>query len=185
MNTAVRDEDEVKLVLSTQNHNDLLFFTNTGRVFRLPAYEIPEAQRTAKGQPIINFVSLAKDEQIEAILDITAASGKHFALISKKAIVKRVDFDELANIRASGLIVMKPKDGDELGWVRCTHGEDKILMVSRKGKAIQFSESDVRVMGRAAAGVRGMKIAADDSVVEADIVDAGAKYVFTVTENGM
>jgi DNA gyrase subunit A len=185
VNTAVRDEDEVKLVLSTQNHNDLLFFTNTGRVFRLPAYEIPEAQRTAKGQPIINFVSLAKDEQIEAILDITAASGKHFALISKKAIVKRVDFDELANIRASGLIVMKPKDGDELGWVRCTHGEDKILMVSRKGKAIQFSESDVRVMGRAAAGVRGMKIAADDSVVEADVVDAGAKYVFTVTENGM
>lgn len=101
VNTAVRDEDEVKLLLSTQNHNDLLFFTNTGRVFRLPAYEIPEAQRTAKGQPIINFVSLAKDERIETILDITAASGKHFALISKKAIVKRVDFDELANIRAS------------------------------------------------------------------------------------
>jgi DNA gyrase subunit A len=185
VNTAVRDEDEVKLLLSTQNHNDLLFFTNTGRVFRLPAYEIPEAQRTAKGQPIINFVSLAKEESIEAILDITAASGKHFALISKKAIVKRVDFEDLANIRSSGLIVMKPKEGDELGWVRCTSGDDKMLLVSKKGKAIQFFESDVRVMGRAAAGVRGMRIGEDDEVVEADIVDHDAKFVFTVTENGM
>ncbi len=132
VNTGVKDEDEVLLVLSTQNHNDLLFFTNTGRVFRLPTYEIPEAQRTAKGQPIINLLSLAKDESIEAILDITAASVKHFALISKKAIVKRVDFEDLANIRSSGLIVMKPKEGDALGWVRCTNGDDKFLLVSKK-----------------------------------------------------
>lgn len=138
----MKDEDEVKLLLSTQNHNDLLFFTNTGRVFRLPAYEIPEAQRTAKGQPIINFISLLKDESIEAILDITAASGKHFALISKKAVIKRVDFEDLANIRASGLIVMKPKEGDELGWVRCTNGEDKILMVSKK---VRLSNSPRRM----------------------------------------
>lgn len=185
VNTAVKDEDEVKLLLSTQNHSDLLFFTNTGRVFRLPAYEIPEAQRTAKGQPIINFVSLAKDETIEAILDISTTTGKHFALISKKAIVKRVDFEDLNNIRSSGLIVMKPKEGDELGWVLSTNGEDKILIVSKKGKAIQFSESDVRVMGRAAAGVRGMRIGEDDAVVQTDVVDAEAKYVFTVTGNGM
>lgn len=91
----------MKLLLSTQNHSDLLFFTNTGRVFRLPAYEIPESQRTAKGQPIINFVSLAKEESVEAILDISNTKGKHFALISKKAIIKRVDFDDLANIRSS------------------------------------------------------------------------------------
>lgn len=185
VNTAVKDEDEVKLLLSTQNHSDLLFFTNTGRVFRLPAYEIPEAQRTAKGQPIINFVSLAKDETVEAILDISTTAGKHFALVSKKAIIKRVDFEDLNNIRSSGLIVMKPKEGDELGWVLATNGEDKILIVSKKGKAIQFSESDVRVMGRAAAGVRGMRIGEDDAVVQADVVDAEAKYVFTVTGNGM
>lgn len=183
--TTVKDEDEVKLLLSTQNHSDLLFFTNTGRVFRLPAYEIPESQRTAKGQPIINFVSLAKDESIEAILDISTTQGKHFALVSKKAVIKRVDYEDLANIRSSGLIVMKPKDGDELGWVLSTNGEDKILMVSKKGKAIQFFESDVRVMGRAAAGVRGMRIGDDDAVVETDVVDSETKYVFTVTENGM
>ena len=154
-------------------------------MFRLPAYEIPEAQRTAKGQPIINFVSLAKEESIEAILDISCTKGKHFALVSKKAIIKRVDFEDLANIRSSGLIVMKPKENDELGWVLATNGEDKILIVSKKGKAIQFFESDVRVMGRAAAGVRGMRIGEDDAVVEVDVVDSEAKFVFTVTENGM
>lgn len=185
VNTAVKDEDEVKIIVSTKNHNDLLFFTNTGRVFKLPAYEIPEAQRTAKGQPIINFLSLAKEESIAAIVDMTETSGKHFALISKKAVVKRIDLEDVANIRSSGLIVMKPKEDDELGWVRVTHGTDKILIVSKKGKAIQFFEEDVRVMGRAAAGVRGMRIGEDDAVVEADVVDAGDKYVFTVTESGM
>jgi DNA gyrase subunit A len=183
--TAVKDEDEVKLLLSTKNHNDLLFFTNTGRVFRLPAYEIPEAQRTAKGQPIVNFIGLLKDEEIAAILDATNEAGKHYALISKKGVVKRIDVEDTANIRSSGLIVMKPKDGDELGWVRSTVGTDNMLLVSKHGKAIQFNEDDVRVMGRAAAGVRGMRIVKDDALIEADVVGANDTYVFTVTETGM
>jgi DNA gyrase subunit A len=181
----VKDEDEVKLLLSTKNHDDLLFFTNTGRAFRLPAYEIPEAQRTAKGQPIVNFLGLQKDEEVTAILDATTETGKHYALISKKGIVKRIDVTDTANIRSSGLIVMKPKDGDELGWVRSTSGTDNMLLVSKHGKAIQFNEDDVRVMGRAAAGVRGMRIAEDDALIEADVVCEGAKYVFSVTETGM
>jgi DNA gyrase subunit A len=185
VNTAVKDEDEVKLLLSTKNHDDLLFFTNTGRAFRLPAYEIPEAQRTAKGQPIVNFLGLQKDEEVTAILDATTETGKHYALISKKGIVKRIDVTDTANIRSSGLIVMKPKDGDELGWVRSTSGTDNMLLVSKHGKAIQFNEDDVRVMGRAAAGVRGMRIAEDDALIEADVVCEGAKYVFSVTETGM
>lgn len=151
VNVAVKDEDEVKIILSTSNHSDLLFFTNTGRVFSLPAYEIPETQRTAKGQPVINLLSLQKDEEIAAILDLAAVQGKHFALISKKAVIKRVDMEDVQNIRTSGLIVMKPKDGDELGWVRVTNGNDNVLMVSKHGKAIQFNEEDVRVMGRGAA----------------------------------
>ncbi len=183
--TTVKDEDEVKLLLSTRNHNDLLFFTNTGRVFRLPAYEIPEAQRTNKGQPIVNFIGLLKDEEVTAILDATNMQGKHYALISKKAIVKRIDVEDTANIRSSGLIVMKPKEDDELAFVRTTSGTDNMLLVSRHGKAIQFNEDDVRVMGRAAAGVRGMKIAEDDGLIEADIVSENAKYVFSVTETGM
>jgi DNA gyrase subunit A len=149
--TAVKDEDEIASILSTKNHNTLLFFTNTGRVFRLPTYEIPEMQRTAKGQPIVQSFALAKDESISAILDLTAITGKHLFLISALGVVKRIDMSEITNIRASGLIVMKPHDGDTLRWVRVTDGSDNILMVSRGGKAIQFAETDVRVMGRAAA----------------------------------
>lgn len=128
---AVKDQDEIETILSTKNHNTLMFFTNTGRVFRLPAYEIPEMQRTAKGQPIVQFLSLAKDEAIATVLDLTNTSGKHLFLISKAAVVKRIDIADVANIRASGLIVMKPHDGDALGWVRVTDGSDNILLVSR------------------------------------------------------
>lgn len=183
--TAVKDEDEIASILSTKNHNILLFFTNTGRVFRLPAYEIPEMQRTAKGQPIVQSLALAKEENISAILDLTDTSGKHLFLISALGTVKRIDISEIANIRSSGLIVMKPHDGDSLRWVRVTDGTDNVLMVSRGGKAIQFPEGDVRVMGRAAAGVRGMKVGNGDSLIEGCVAGKEDKYVFTVTENGM
>jgi DNA gyrase subunit A len=145
-------------ILSTKNHNTLMFFTNTGRVFRIPTYEIPEMQRTAKGQPIVQFLALAKDESIATVLDLTNTSGKNLFLISRAAVVKRIEVTDIANVRASGLIVMKPHDWDSLGWVRVTDGTDNILLVSRGGKAIQFDENDVRVMGRAAAGVRGWKL---------------------------
>lgn len=183
--TAVKDEDEIASILSTKNHNTLLFFTNTGRVFRLPTYEIPEMQRTAKGTPIVQFLSLAKDEGISAIMDLTNTVGKHLFLISAMGVVKRIDMSEIANIRASGLIVMKPHDGDTLRWIRITDGTDNILMVSRWGKAIQFAETDVRVMGRTAAWVRWMRVGKWDSLIEGCVAGKDAKYVFTVSENGM
>ena len=183
--TAVKDEDEIASILSTKNHNILLFFTNTGRVFRLPTYEIPEMQRTAKGQPIVQSLALAKDESVSAILDLTDIKGTHLFLISALGVVKRIDMTEIANIRSSGLIVMKPHDGDSLKWVRVTDGSDNILMVSRGGKAIQFPEINVRVMGRAAAWVRGMRVGAGDSLVEGCVAGKSDKFVFTVSENGM
>ncbi len=182
---AVKDEDEIDTILSTKNHNTLMFFTNTGRIFRLPAYEIPEMQRTAKGQPIVQFLSLAKDESIATVLDLTHIEGTYLFLISRAAVVKRINISEIANVRASGLIVMKPRDGDSLGWVRVTDGTDNILLVSRGGKAIQFAEGDVRVMGRTAAGVRGMKVASTDELIEGCVAGKSAKYVFTVSENGI
>ncbi len=182
---AVKDEDEIDTIISTKNHNILMFFTNTGRVFRLPTYEIPEMQRTAKGQPVVQFLTLAKDESITTVLDLTNTDGKFLCLISKAAVVKRIDIADVANIRASGLIVMKPHDGDALGWVRVTDGTDNILLVSRGGKAIQFDENDVRVMGRAAAGVRGMKVASTDALIEGCVAGKWAKYILTVSENGM
>jgi DNA gyrase subunit A len=182
---AVKDEDEIDTIISTKNHNILMFFTNTGRVFRLPTYEIPEMQRTAKGQPVVQFLTLAKDESITTVLDLTNTDGKFLCLISKAAVVKRIDIADVANIRASGLIVMKPHDGDALGWVRLTDGTDNILLVSRGGKAIQFDENDVRVMGRAAAWVRGMKVASTDALIEGCVAGKWAKYILTVSENGM
>jgi DNA gyrase, A subunit len=182
---AVKDEDEMQVILSTKNHNKLLFFTNTGRVFELPAYEIPEMQRTAKGQPVVQFLSLAKDESVTTILDLATVAGKHLVLISHNATVKRIDIADIANIRSSGLIVMKPKDNDSLGWVRVTDGTSNILLVSEGGKVIQFPEDDVRVMGRAAAGVRGMKVADSDALIEGCVVGPQDMYIFTISETGM
>lgn len=182
---AVKDEDEMQVILSTKNHNNLLFFTNTGRVFELPAYEIPEMQRTAKGQPVVQFLSLAKDESVTTILDLATVAGKHLVLISQNATVKRIDIADIANIRSSGLIVMKPKDNDSLGWVRVTDGTNNILLVSEGGKVIQFPEDDVRVMGRAAAGVRGMKVADSDALIEGCVVGPQDMYIFTISETGM
>lgn len=182
---AVKDEDEMQVILSTKNHNKLLFFTNTGRVFELPAYEIPEMQRTAKGQPVVQFLSLAKDESVTTILDLATVTGKHLVLISHNATVKRIDITDIANIRSSGLIVMKPKDNDSLGWVRVTDGTNNILLVSEGGKVIQFPEDDVRVMGRAAAGVRGMKVADSDALIEGCVVCSHDMYIFTISETGM
>lgn len=110
-------------------------------------------QRTAKGQPIVQLLSLAKDEGVTAIMDLTDTQekSKHLFLVSALGVVKRIDISDIANIRSSGLIVMKPRDGDNLGWVLATTGTEHILLVSKGGKAIQFSENDVRVMGRAAA----------------------------------
>lgn len=182
---AVKDEDEMQVILSTKNHNKLLFFTNTGRVFELPAYEIPEMQRTAKGQPVVQFLSLAKDESVTTILDLATVTGKHLVLISHNATVKRIDITDITNIRSSGLIVMKPKDNDSLGWVRVTDGTNNILLVSEGGKVIQFPEDDVRVMGRAAAGVRGMKVADSDALIEGCVVGSQDMYIFTISETGM
>ncbi len=183
---AVKEEDESRILLSTTNHQTLLFFTNTGRVFSLPAYEIPETQRTSKGQPVVNLLSLQKDEEIAAIMDTaTMTESKYLVLITRRSIVKRIDISEVLSIRASGLIVMKPREGDSLGWVRATSGSDKVFLVSYAGKAIQFDEEDVRVMGRLAAGVRGMRLDESDAIVEADVVRTGHRYVFTVTESGM
>ncbi|QFR39767.1 DNA gyrase subunit A [Candidatus Gracilibacteria bacterium 28_42_T64] len=183
--TGTKEDDEIKFIIPTQNHSDLLFFTSKGRVFTLPAYEIPETNRTAKGQPIINLLSLQKDEEVAAILDITKEVNKHLFFVTKNGVVKKLDMSEVKNIRANGLKVVGVKEGDELSWVKTTSGEDNIFIATKEGKAIQFSETDVRPMGRAAAGVRGINLKGVDEVIEVAIVGDDRKYVFIVTENGL
>lgn len=183
--TATKEEDEIKLILSTKNHNDLLFFTSRWRVFSLPAYEIPESQRTAKWQAIINLLSLDKNEEISSIMDISEERNKYLFFVTKKWTVKKLLTDEVKKIRSNWLIVLKIKEDDDLTWVKSTSGNDNVFIATKDWKAIQFSEDDVRPMWRTASWVRWIRIKADDEVVEATIVRPDDKYVFVITENGM
>lgn len=183
--TATKEDDEILLVVPTTNHADLLYFTTQGRVFSQPAYEIPETTRIAKWQAIINLLQLQKDEMIAAILDITREKNKYLFFASEKGIVKKLDMEDVKSIRSNGLKVVGVKEGDSLSWVKTTSGNDNIFIATREGKAIQFHEEDVRSMGRAAAGVRGIHLKGEDSVIEVAIVHDENKFVFIVTENGL
>ena len=183
--TWAKENDEIKLIVPTSNHSDLLYFTTKGRVFTLPAYEVPETTRTAKGQPIVNLLSLQKGEEVAAILDISKEENKYLFFVSKKGIVKKLAMSDVQNIRANGLKVVWVKDGDDLMWVKTTSWEDSIFIATKVGKAIQFSETDVRPMGRAAAWVRGINLKPDDEVIEVAIVWADKEFVLIVTEKGM
>jgi DNA gyrase subunit A len=131
-----------------------LYFTTKWRVFTLPAYEIPETSRTAKWQPIVNLLNLQKGEEIAAIVDISMEKNKYLFFVSKAWIVKKLAMEDVKNIRANWLKVVWVKEWDDLMWVKTTTGEDNIFIATKAWKAIQFSETDVRPMGRAAAWVR-------------------------------
>ncbi len=165
------DDDFVTKILTTTAHAYLLFFSNLGKVYRLKAHEIPKKDRTARGTAIVNLLELAPDETIQAIIDTRDYESYRFLFFAtKQGQVKRTRFSEYDSSR-SGLIALNLRDGDELVKVVPTNGEDDIVLVSAAGQAIRFSEDDVRPMGRAAAGVRGMKLrSAEDRVVSCDAV---------------
>lgn len=183
--TWAKEDDEIKLIVPTQNHNDLLFFTSMWRVFSLPAYEIPETTRVAKWQPIINLLWLQKEEEISSILDITREKNKYLFFFSKSWVVKKLDTALVKNIRANWLKVCWVKDGDNLAWVKTTTGEDNIFIATKEWKAIQFSEKDVRPMWRSAAWVRWINLKWTDKVIEATVVWENDNFVFIVTERWM
>jgi DNA gyrase subunit A len=168
----LKTDDIVRHVIFTTAHAFLLFFSNRGRVYRLRALEIPERERTAKGMPIVNLLPLQPDEHIQAIIDTRDfAAERYLFFATKHGVVKKTAFDEYNNGRRDGLIALNLRDGDELVRVIETSGSDDIFMVSRAGMTIRFTEEDVRAMGRAAAGVRGMKLksGANDEVVSCDV----------------
>ena len=180
-----KEDDEIKLIVSTQNHNDLLYFTTQGRVFTLPAYEIPETNRIAKGQAIVNLLGLQRDEEISAILDITKEKNKYLFFVSECWIVKKLDMSQVKNIRANWLKVCGVKTWDSLAWVKTTTWKDNIFLATKEWKAIQFDENDVRAMGRWASWVKGINLKWDDKVIEVAIVWEENELVFIVTEKGM
>jgi len=181
-----KDDDEIMSLLHVMNHDDLLFFTNTGRVFKLPAYELPQGSRVAKGQAIVNLLQLQPEERVTAILKAEMTGKKYLFMVTREGTVKRTELTEFENIRRSGLIAQRMPAGDELRWVVETDGKNEIILLTCKGKAIRFKEDDVRPMGRAAAGVRGIKLAAGDRMVEAAAIgDPKKSKLLVVMENGL
>jgi DNA gyrase subunit A len=176
----LRDEDYVEHLLTTTAHAYLLFFSNRGRVYRLRAHEIPMKDRTARGIALVNLISLQADERIEAIIDTrTYEDGAYLFFATRQGTVKKTRMGEYDSSLRSGLIALNLHDGDELVRVVQTSGEDDIVMVSRDGMSIRFSETDVRPMGRAAAGVRGMRLKnGEDGVVSCDVAREGAVMLF-------
>lgn len=184
-----KEDDTVQNFFATSSHSDLLFFTSQGRVFQTKAYEIPQSSRTARGNSIVNFLQLAQDERVATVLPLGNfhENVTFLTFVTRKGQIKRTSLDEFSNVRRSGLIAMGIKEDDELAWVRPTHGSDDILLVSANGQSIRFEETDVRAMGRTAAGVRAMKLQPDDHIVGMDIISEhtpNTTQLMVVTENG-
>lgn len=183
-----KEEDEIKMVRYSHNHDELLYFTNQGRVFRLPVYEIPKVSRTAKGQAIVNLLQLQKDEVVTAILQNTNGKFEEEYLImaTKHGTIKKTATKDFENVRKSGLIAIRLREGDSLEWVKEVSKENEVIIVSHEGKCIRFNEKDVRDMGRASIGVRGIKLKSNDSVVEMDIVkNPEETELLVIMENGL
>ncbi|KKT94365.1 MAG: gyrase subunit A protein [Parcubacteria group bacterium GW2011_GWF2_45_11] len=170
-----KEEDMVEFMFSAMTHADIMFFTSRGRLFQLKAYEIPQTTRTAKGQAIVNFLQLAPEEKVSAILSTEDISNyKYLVMVTRQGLIKKVAIDKFQNVRRSGLIAIKLKDGDALQWVKPSTGKDNVVLVSAQGQAIRFKEEGVRAMGRGAAGVRGIKFKQkSDGVVGMDILYQG------------
>ena len=192
-----KEEDVVERLLTCNTHANLLFFTNAGKIYQVPAYEIPEASRTSKGKQIFNFLPLNQTEQVTSILAINQEKGKKskdvktdfVVMLTKDGIIKKVEASIFENVRSSGLIAITLNAGDRLGWARLTNGRDELILVTKQGQAIRFKESEIRAMGRQAAGVHAMRLKKGDEVVGMDViahdnVKAKEEKILVMMENG-
>ncbi|MDF2566262.1 MAG: gyrase subunit [Massilibacillus sp.] len=179
-----KEEDFVEHLFVTTTHHNILFFTSRGRVYRLKGYEIAEASRTAKGTAIVNLLPLEKNEKITAVIPVREFSNNKFLFMAtQKGIVKKTELMDFDTARKGGLIAISLDDDDDLIGVKLTNGEQHIIMGTRSGMAITFSEKDVRSMGRTAHGVRGIRLKEDDLVIGMETLTRDAE-VLTVTEEG-
>ncbi|MAF26082.1 DNA gyrase subunit A [bacterium] len=183
-----KEQDQVDHLFATTTHSDVLFFTSQGRVFQLKSYDIPSASRTAKGQAIVNFLQMGSREQVTAALPLSDLAGyKHLVMVTANGVSKRVEISSFANVRRSGLIAIRLKPEDKLDWVKPTTGTDEVVIVTAQGQAIRFKEKDLRVMGRAASGVRAIRLHAGDKVVGVDVIDkalSGSGQLLAIMANG-
>ena len=178
-------EDVIRHMVATSTHTAVLFFTNLGRVFSIKAHQIPAASRTARGTAIVNVLQLGPDEKVTALIPVDDFGEDGFLFMATKGgFVKKTQLKDFSNVRQSGLIAIALGKGDELKWVRVTGGKEDILMVTTQGQAIRFSEGEVRPMGRATRGVKGMKVKKDDEIVGVEVVRKDVDML-TVSEYGL
>ena len=180
---ATNDEDYVEMLITCDTHDNLLFFSNFGKVYRIKGYEIPEFSRQSKGVPIVNILPLEKDEVVNTIIPISNDDdSKYLIFFTKNGLVKRTDISEFDSIRKTGKIAITLKDNDMLISVKKTSGDNEVIMSSNVGRMVRFNENEVRVMGRGASGVKGIDMS-DAYLIGAEVADP-SKLILVVTEKG-
>lgn len=181
-----REEDIVKDIFITSTHDNILFFTNKGKVYSLKGYQIPESSRQAKGMAIVNLLEIDQDENVTTVIPISAyKEGLYLTMVTKQGLIKKTDLMEYQNIRRGGLTAVSLKENDELIDVKLTDGNSDIILISYKGMTIRFNEDDVRPTGRVSQGVKGINLDDDDFVVAMEVIKKDEEgYLLIVTENG-
>lgn len=190
MGMETKEEDVIDHLLAANTHDDLLFFTDRGRIFQTKVYDIPSASRISKGQAVVNILQISPDEKVTAVIALDSTDKeklKYFVMVTQKGVMKKSDISLYKNVRKTGIVAIKLNADDKLKWVKTTSGTDKIFIASSKGQSILFNEADARPMGRSAAGVRGIHLRGEDKVIGVDVVlpsleDKG--FVLVVLENG-
>jgi DNA gyrase subunit A len=180
-----REEDAIEHVVNASTHDFLLFFTNRGRVFRMKTYEVPAVGLSAKGVALVNLLQLQPEEYVSSVINIDKQGNGdgHLLMCTIKGVVKKTPFEQYQNVRTTGLIAIKLDDGDELKWIRRTSGQDEVIISTSQGQAIRFHEKDVRPMGRASRGVRGIRLRSGDQVIGMDIVETDSS-LFVISQFG-
>lgn len=183
-----KEEDAIAHIRYAQTHDNILFFTNKGKVYQLKAYEIAESSRVSKGTAIINLLNIESGEIVQSFITYKPdQKNAHVFLTTKKGTVKKSKISEFENIRRNGIAAIKLDAGDELVWSNFTAGDNDVFLVTKEGKAIRFSEKSVRPMGRATMGVRGIKLVGSDEVISMDIIAKtdNQAQLLTIMENGL
>ena len=178
-----KDEDYVEKMFISCTHDDILLFSSLGKVYSVKGYEIPEANRTARGRAVVNIVRLDQGEKIESVLPVKEGNGGYIVIATKRGVIKKTSTKEYERIPKNGKIAIRLPEGDEVISVQLTTGENELLVASKHGKCIRFSEADVRAMGRTATGVRAMRLTDDDELVDMLVVNPELD-IFTLTSNG-
>jgi len=182
-----KEEDQINSIRIANNHDDILFFTDQGRVFKRKVFEVPKASRVAKGTAVVNLIQIAPDELVTAMIGVAEfKENEDFVMITKGGIIKKTKMSAYKNIRNSGLIAIKLDEGDALRWVRISAKGDEIMIITREGQSIRFNEADARPLGRSTRGVRGIRLKKDDEAVGADVAKKSVPMnLLVVSERGL